>query len=168
MVPSFRNFSFRDTVTGLYTQAYFMEVMQREWHRMLREHEHLSLAQILPHVESNPTMADKQLNLFAHELESSLLRATDIACCLDNRTFAVGLFNLNMEGTTIVLERMLENLNHHIDPQMKSNQISIGAIYVVPDKTLSLEQAFHQMEDVAHQAEKDGKSCFRLKEVLTS
>ncbi len=105
MIYSFRNSGFRDPETGVYNQTYFMEVFNREWHRHIREHQSLALLYLCPHIHET-VKQPHLLEFFMKEVQEAILRTTDLVARMDNDHFALGLFNINEDGTQIVLERI--------------------------------------------------------------
>lgn len=156
---SFENSSFRDKDTGVYNLAYFMEILFREWHRLIREQDRLSI--ILIHPEYQALSVDERKSL-ADSISSCVFRSTDIISRLNERDFLVGLFNLNKDATNVVLNRLQteldkKNQQHHLD-------ITASALNIKPDKGIQIEDIFEQLQMQLRDVETSGLSNIKLEE----
>lgn len=170
MMFSFQNAAFRDQITGLYNQAYFMEVINREWHRLLREQQAMSLLLVDPHL----SLEDSQQNQFlltkiAQILEKSASRESDLVSKFDPMHFMLGLFHLNANGTEVVCDRiaaMCEQLDLELQEARKPRiNLSIGALNIVPVPTIRLEALFEELHRLAKQAEGKGGNSYELEQI---
>lgn len=158
MIFSFQNASFRDQETGLYNQAYFMEVFNREWHRLIRDNNNLSVLIFDPHLNLYDINEHHHLKTLANTLEAQTLRSTDITCRLDKRYFAMGLFSLDNQGTQVVIER-IQSAVGELEKQGKIKcNLTVGAINVKPNCDILLEEVFQQTLNVLAEAEKQGSA----------
>ncbi|NKF51796.1 diguanylate cyclase [Shewanella sp. WXL01] len=152
MIYSFRNSSFRDPETGVYNQNYFMEVFNREWHRHLREKQSLALLYLCPHIHET-VKQPHLLELFTNQVEEALLRATDLIARLDTNHFALGLFNVDDEGTKVVLQRIDEQINQFLANHAKDHKFTIdykvAAGVCQPNKNLNIEKLFVDVEQLS-------------------
>ncbi|RCU49411.1 diguanylate cyclase [Corallincola holothuriorum] len=167
MIFSYRNSAFRDVVTGLYNQAYFLEVFQREWKRQLREQQSLSILLIDPHLPHTPQAQQKLLlNKLARLLEDSTYRATDIVSRIDPMLFTLCLFNLNESGTETVLNRLFAMLEQLQISQSEENgapvNIAIGALNVLPSPDIEIDSLFAELQRLTNAAEQKGQNQFEL------
>lgn len=127
MIYSFHNSAFRDQQTGLYNEAYFMEVFYREWHRMLREKLALSLLVIHPQLDiSHDNGMSEYLNL-ATLLDKSTYRATDLVSRFAERKFIIGLFDLAPQGAEVVIARILERIAQAGDSNLQAAKKLLSA-----------------------------------------
>jgi len=165
MIFSFQNASFRDGETGLYNQAYFMEILNREWHRLIRDKSSLSILFLNPHISvSNST--DKACFIeVAHLLQESTYRSSDIICRFDDNFFAIGLFDLNEEGTNIIVQRIQNNIEHHIKLRSLSINLTVGATNVIPTNAIPLEDIFSKTADTLKEAESIGSNAYSIHEL---
>lgn len=154
--------SFRDGLSGLYSEAYFAEVFQREWHRMLREQDTLSVIIIHPHLNVDNEHDQLSFKLIADTVESSTKRATDIVCRFQSDEIAVGLFNLNGEGTEVIVNRIIESIDPQLSDLLQNVDLSIGAINVQPSNTIDIQEIFKRAEQLADQAERKGKNAYEI------
>lgn len=158
MIYSFRNSSFRDPETGVYNQIYFMEVFNREWHRHQREKQSLALLYLCPHIHET-VKQPHLLELFTNQVQEALLRATDLIARLDTNHFALGLFNVDEQGTKVVLQRIDEQINHFLAKYAKDHNFSIdyklaGGI-CLPSDDKNIEGLFVGVETLSNELEQD-------------
>ncbi|ACA87344.1 diguanylate cyclase domain-containing protein [Shewanella woodyi] len=156
MIYSFRNSGFRDPETGVYNQTYFMEVFNREWHRHIREHQSLALLYLCPHIHET-VKQPHLLEFFMKEVQKAILRTTDLVARMDNDHFALGLFNINEDGTQIVLERIekkIETFNLEYGKQHTSHvDFELAACVCLPERDLNIELLFQDVEKLSHELE---------------
>ncbi len=154
--------SFRDSLSGLYSEAYFAEVFQREWHRMQREQDALSVIIVHPHLNVNDVEDQLSFKLIAEAIESSTKRATDISCRFQSNEIAIAVFNLDPEGTEVVIRRILEQVEPQLEELIQNVDLSIGALNVLPSNSIDINEVFEKAEQLADVAEKKGKNNFQL------
>jgi PleD family two-component response regulator len=154
--------SFRDQISGLYSEAYFAEVFQREWHRMLREQDALSVIIVRPHL--NISNKDDQISfkLISELVEGSTKRATDLVCRFQENEIAVGVFNLDEDGTETIINRMLENLESKFHGLIPNVDLAIGGLNVLPSNQIDIGEIFSITEDLASRAEQKGKNNYEV------
>ena len=158
MIYSFRNSSFRDPETGVYNQIHFMEVFNREWHRHLREKQSLALLYLCPHIHET-VKQPHLLELFTNQVQEALLRATDLIARLDTNHFALGLFNVDEQGTEVVLKRIDEQIKLFKEKYGKDHNFSIayklaGGI-CTPSDDKNIEALFVQVESLSSKLEQE-------------
>ncbi|MCH1919312.1 diguanylate cyclase [Shewanella sp. A3A] len=161
MIYSFNNSGFRDPETGVYNQAYFMEVFHREWFRHLRDQQTLVLLYVHPQLcenSSNPSVRES----YTQSIQQGLLRNTDMLARLNSNTFAVGLFNTDDAGTKVVVERIREQLNSFSNSYMQQHGIGVDSKIVAcicqPQKSLKPEMLFMTVDDLLLHPEKHKKA----------
>ncbi len=160
MIHSFRNSSFRDELTGLYTEEYFMETIYREWYRLMRENEYLTLmtAHFCPSLASDTNLEKYQR--LAEILRSSLYRASDLISRFNNNEFTIGLFNLDDNGTLAISHRINEQLSSH--PEL-SRLVTFGAINLKPTNETLIEKVILETQKLAGEALKDKNQNLMMK-----
>ncbi|NVK23964.1 MAG: diguanylate cyclase [Gammaproteobacteria bacterium] len=154
--------SFKDGLSGLYSEAYFAEVFQREWHRMLREQDALSVIIIHPHLNISNENDQLSFKLIADSVGSSTKRATDIVCRFQSNEIAIGLFNLNSEGTEVIVNRILAAIEPQLSELLPNIDISIGALNVHPSNAINIADVFERAEELADLAELKGKNAYEI------
>ncbi|MBU2916573.1 MAG: diguanylate cyclase (GGDEF)-like protein [Psychrosphaera sp.] len=154
--------SFRDSLSGLYSEAYFAEVFQREWHRMLRENDSLSILIVHPHLNIDNPNDQLSFKLISEAIEASTKRSTDIVCRFQSNEIAVGLFNLNEEGTETIVNRIIQSIEPQLSELVSNIDLSIGAINVLPTNQIQINDIFERTEQLANMAELKGKNNYQL------
>ncbi len=166
MIYSFRNSGFRDPETGVYNQTYFMEVFNREWHRHIREHQSLSLLYLCPHVHET-VKQPHLLELFMKQVQEAILRTSDLVARLDDNKFALGLFNIDEEGTKVVLgriEKQIEQFNLDYGKQFTSHvDYDLAACICMPERDLNIELLFEDVEKLSHELELESTKHIELR-----
>ena len=154
--------SFRDGLSGLYSEAYFAEVFQREWHRMLREQDSLSIIIIHPHLNLEDDSDQLSFKLIADAIELSTKRSTDLACRFHSDEIAIGLFNLDQKGTEVIINRIISTIEPQLNELIQNIDLSIGAINVHASNQVDIEQMFERAEALADLAEQKGKNAYEI------
>ncbi|MCG9714352.1 GGDEF domain-containing protein [Shewanella insulae] len=156
MIYSFSNSGFRDPETGVYNQTYFMEVFNREWHRHMRERQTLALLYLCPHVHET-VKQPHLLELFMKQVQEAILRTTDLVARLNQDNFALGLFNIDREGTEIVIARIEQKItDFNQDYQRKHNNridYELAACLCQPEDDLNIENLFEDVRSLTHTLE---------------
>mgnify|MGYP005994389425 CR=1 FL=1 len=154
--------SFRDGLSGLYSEAYFAEVFQREWNRMLREQAALSVIIIHPHLNVENENDQLSFKLIADAIEGSTKRSTDLACRFHSDEIAVGLFNLDKEGTEVIVNRIITTIEPQLSELINNVDLSIGALNVQAATNINIDDIFIRAEQLADLAERKGKNSFEI------
>ncbi|MDA8621029.1 diguanylate cyclase [Psychrosphaera sp.] len=162
MIFSQLDTSFRDRLSGLYSEEYFVQVFYREWHRMLRERDALSVVIIHPHLNTNREDDKLAFKLVSESVKRSTKRSTDLVCRFHTNEIAIGLFNLDEEGTEKVLDRIFSDLEDSLENYIYPIDLSIGALNVLPSTDVDLEDVFTRTEKLADAAELEGKNAYKL------
>ncbi|ASJ96343.1 MULTISPECIES: diguanylate cyclase domain-containing protein [Shewanella] len=156
MIYSFSNSGFRDPETGVYNQTYFMEVFNREWHRHMRERQTLALLYLCPHIHET-VKQPHLLELFMKQVQEAILRTTDLVARLNQDNFALGLFNIDREGTEIVIGRIEQKIMaFNQDFQRKHNyriDYELAACLCQPEDGLNIENLFEDVRSLTHTLE---------------
>ena len=154
--------SFRDGLSGLYSEAYFAEVFQREWNRMLREKDALSIIIIHPHLNLNTEEDRLKFKLVSEIVEASTKRSTDIACRFQYNEIAVGVFNLDEVGTETVVTRIIESTEHGLAASFEDLHLSIGGLNVLPSTQMEINEIFQLTENLVSRADGKGKHAYAI------
>ena len=154
--------SFRDALSGLYSEAYFAEVFQREWHRMLREQDALSIIIIHPHLNISDENDKLTFKLVSEVVEASTKRATDLACRFQHNDIAIGVFNLDEDGTETVIGRIIQSTEHELAGLLDNLDLSIGALNVLPSTQMEINEVFRITQELADKAETKGKNAYEM------
>ncbi|MDC2891016.1 GGDEF domain-containing protein [Psychrosphaera algicola] len=154
--------SFRDNLSGLYSEAYFAEVFQREWNRMMREKDALTIMIIHTHLNVNQELDRKMFKVVSEHVENSTKRSTDLVCRFHENEIAIGLFNLDENGTETVAKRILTDCVSELVQLGININFSIGALNVLPNNDIELEQLFNLTEDLTFKAESKGPNACEL------
>lgn len=162
MIFSFQNASFRDQETGLYNQAYFMEVFNREWHRLIRDKNALSILILDPHISSKSENGIETLRAISDILAEQTLRSTDITCRFNHNYFAMGLFGLDDSGTEVIVERIKVALEKLEANGTLHCNLSVGGVNVLPSSNIELNDVFNQTIEALELAQKEGKNGFKI------
>lgn len=155
--------SFRDNLSGLYSEAYFSEVFQREWHRMMREQKALSIMIIHTHLNISQGPDRATFKLISERVEDATKRSTDLVCRFHNNEIAIGLFSLDEEGTATVANRILGECVDEVSQLGQQVNLAIGALNVLPNNEIDLNELFDITEELTFKAEHKGRNSCELK-----
>jgi diguanylate cyclase (GGDEF)-like protein len=162
---SFRNSGFRDPETGVYNNTYFMEVFNREWHRHQRDQQTLALLYLCPHIHET-VKQEHLLELFTHQVQQALLRTTDLLARLDSTHFALGLFNVDSQGTQVVLDRISHQIDEFILKHGREHNFTIdykvAAAVCTPSQDNKIETLFKNVEQLSFELESNQDSRHAL------
>jgi GGDEF domain-containing protein len=149
MIYSFENSSFRDRETGLYSEAYFMEIFHREWHRMIREHHALSVLVVHPNLDILSPDGMQDYVQLAQIINKNTKRTTDLVSRFHNNEFIVGLFDLTADGTTTIIERILTAIKISSEHNhLHSSSAFIGGLNVFPNQNLDICNVLEEVETI--------------------
>ncbi|MCH1931616.1 diguanylate cyclase [Shewanella sp. A25] len=158
MIYSFRNSGFRDPETGVYNQTYFMEVFHREWHRHMREHQSLALLYLCPHIHET-VKQPHLLEFFTKQVQEALLRATDLLARMDHNHFALGLFNIDEDGTEVVLKRIEEQIGEFNREIAQNHKLKIdyklAGCICLPTNAHRIESLFANVSQLSLELERN-------------
>ena len=156
MIYSFNHSGFRDPETGVYNQTYFMEIFNREWHRHIRERQTLALLYLCPQIDETDKQAHL-LELFIGQVQQALMRTSDLVARMNQDNFAVGLFNIDTQGTYTVIERIEQKIAHfnHDHQRKHTHKIDyqLAASVCQPVATLHIQQLFDDVRSLSQQLE---------------
>ncbi len=160
MIHSFQQASFRDNETGLYNQAYFLEIINREWHRALRENSPLAIILFEPHLKQDHQGEFLEL---AELLDQQTYRSSDILSRFDQSHFAMGLFSLDEKGAKVVIKRIQKALSANLSQCGTHFNVSIGAVHVQPNRDYTINDVFNAGLQALEEAERCGGNATVLK-----
>lgn len=100
--------------------------------------------------------------LISELVENSTKRATDLVCRFQDNEIAVGLFNLDEEGTETIVHRVLNNMEKKLKGLIQEPNIAIGGLNVLPSMQMNIEEIFDITEDLATKAEQKGKNAYEI------
>jgi len=159
------NTPFRDSLSGLYNQDYFTEVFQREWHRMLRESDTLSIITLHSHLNIDDPGDQATFKLISEIVESSIKRSSDLACRFQSNQIVIGLFNLDQKGTEKIIKRIIDALNLQPPTVFEHVNISVGAVNVLPNSQLHIQNIFERTDILAELAQLQGKNNYQCESI---
>ncbi len=159
MLFSFENSSFRDKETGLYNLAYFMEVLFREWHRLIREQDRLSIILIHPEAGAAKLCSQKEV---ADRISNCVYRSTDIISRFNEQDFLIGLFNLNKDATNIIVQRMMTECSQA--NEQAPVELTASAINLKPSKDIRIEDIFNDLQLLLNDAKSNETSRIKIEE----
>lgn len=164
MVYSFSNASFRDRDTGLYNEAYFMEMFYREWHRMIREHSALSVLVVHPNVDiANPTGL-QDFKTLANLIDQNTKRASDLVSRFHNNEFIVGLFDLSPQGTQTIIERIMAAIEQsNAQNELHTTSAFIGGLNVQPTPEIDINKILFEAESLTNLNARRSETAYELK-----
>jgi diguanylate cyclase (GGDEF)-like protein len=137
--------SARDPATGLHTQQYFQDFLEREWRRASREHRSVTVFMVEIdhfrefHDRQGKAQADACLQTIAGVLEPILHRPGDLIARYGGAgKFGVVLGNTDQKGAMILAERLrlaVENLKmpNPASPAARFTTATIGVAVMTPD-----------------------------------
>ena len=150
-------FSAKDPLTGLSNRYGFDNRLVLEWNRAIREKTPLTLlifgvSGLTDNDNSyEPLQKDIIIQTISSKLERSIKRATDFVARWSDSEFAALLPITNMEGATIVTERIVKEIGSIDDPKHKGGKLAacIGVSIQAADQHHEKPAAF---EDRVHKA----------------
>lgn len=154
--------SFRDDISGLYSEAYFAEVFHREWHRMLRERDALSIIIIRPHLSLKSDNDKMAFKLISELVEKATKRATDLVCRFGENEIAIGAFNLDEDGTETIIHRVLTSSETTLAGLIYSLNLSIGGLNIFPSNQIDINSVFKLTEELTSKAESRGSNTYEI------
>jgi diguanylate cyclase (GGDEF)-like protein/PAS domain S-box-containing protein len=165
--------SAHDELTKIYNRRHLNEQIDREWHRMLRTQDYLSL--IILDVDYfknyNDTLGhqagDLCLQKIAICLNESCRRAGDLAARYGGDEFVVLLPNTNMEGAEQIantIKTKIANLNlaHPNSAASKRVSVSMGVASMIPLMGCSYERLIRFADQALYEAKQAGRNKFCL------
>lgn len=162
MAFSFQNSSFKDPDTGVYNLNYFMEILFREWHRLMRDNERLSLVLIHPSYNSHEHV--NEAKAVASILDQSTYRASDLVSKLNKDDFLLGLFSLNKQGTDVIVDRILQQSN--LLKAKYGVEIWASGINLCPNSQINLERVFDDLQILLNSPEINNEQHYKIQEYI--
>ncbi len=163
-----------DGLTQVANRRRFDEYLEKEWQRLAREQEPLSL--ILCDIDYfkryndfyGHQAGDTCLKQVAKAIEQSLRRPADFVARYGGEEFAVILPNTSFEGASHVaasIQNSVAQLNiSHAASQVASHiTLSLGISTTVPTATISDTALVAAADKALYEAKRRGRNCFYLK-----
>ena len=129
---------------------------------MLREQDALSIIIVHPHLNVDNQEDRMTFKLIAELIESSTKRSTDLACRFQNNEIAVGVFNLDEDGTETIIGRMIQSTEQGLEGIIEGYDLSIGALNVLPSNQMDINEIFNITEGLACKAESKGRNAYEM------
>ena len=171
MIYSFSNSGFRDPETGVYNQTYFLEVFNREWHRHIRDNQSLALLYLCPHIHET-VKQPHLLELFMKQVQEAIMRTTDLVARLNQDNFALGLFNIDQQGTQTVIERIEQKIiefNENYQTKYTSRiDYELAAYVCKPERDLNIEILFEDVRSLSLQLEMQKDKHSEIRSLIPS
>jgi len=159
--------SLQDELTGLATVRFFVQYIDREWRRAVRNNTQLSL--LFTDIDDFKTYnekygrqaGDKCLELIALVLRDNIVRPGDFVARFEEDKFVILLPDTNPEGTRFVAERLQAKISELKIPHpgSKLDQImtlSMGLVTCNPDRNSSQEDMIQKADLALQQAKSQG------------
>ncbi|MGL5490595.1 MAG: diguanylate cyclase domain-containing protein, partial [Shewanella sp.] len=98
------------------------------------------------------------LEFFTKQVQEALLRATDLIARLDHNHFALGLFNIDEEGTEVVLKRIGQQIQDFNQEFGKNHKLKIdyklAACLCLPTQEQKIESMFNNVSKLSQELER--------------
>ena len=158
-----------DGLTEIANRRYFDLILDREWHRMARERQPLSL--ILCDIDCfkayNDSYGHQQgdfcLQQVANILQQSIQRPADLAARYGGEEFALILPNTDYRGALFIARKILKCLAQMQLPHRESTvsnfvTLSMGVTSKVPDRNQTSDSAIATADRLLYQAKQSGRN----------
>ena len=157
-----------DQLTGLANRRYFDQQLAMFWGIAIRDQSPISLLMIdadkfktyndtYGHVQG-----DMALRTIAGVLTQELNRSGDFAARYGGEEFCVILPNTNMNGASILAEKMRKNMEHLVIPCIDGTPtqitLSIGVHSIIPAKTDTVTSFIHNADLALYSAKQSGRN----------
>ena len=164
-----REMAIVDGMTGLYNRRRFDEKLRREWSRMRRTQEPLSLIMCdvdhfkLYNDSRGHPMGDRCLRAIAHVVRSHARRASDLAARYGGEEFTVLLPHCSEEDARRLAERICGAVEEmglwHPHPQVDGPvTLSLGVATLVPRAHLSPKALVERADEALYRAKGAGRN----------
>jgi len=162
--------SYMDALTKIPNRRHFVDALNRELHRSIREQEPISviLIDLDKFKEYNDnyghTAGDTCLETVAGILVGSLKRKTDFVARYGGDEFVAVLPNTDLEGARLVANAMRDNvelaeLEHAYSPVSPLVSITLGISSSVPTEDMTLERIVQLADQALYTAKDMGRNC---------
>lgn len=162
--------SYMDALTKIPNRRHFVDALNRELHRSIRESEPLSviLIDLDKFKEYNDnyghTAGDTCLESVARILENSLKRKTDFVARYGGDEFVAVLPNTDLEGAKLVAQDMRTNvelaeIEHKYSTVSPLVSITLGIASSIPTEEMTLERIVQLADQALYTAKDMGRNC---------
>jgi diguanylate cyclase (GGDEF)-like protein len=168
-----------DGLTGIANRRYFDLVLNKEWQRLAREQQPLSL--ILCDIDYfkayNDTyghqQGDRCLQQVAQILQQSTRRPADLVARYGGEEFALILPNTDAPGALFLAHRIVRQLTQESIPHSQSQiskvvTLSIGIATKIPDRQHPCSTIIETTDNLLYKAKQAGRNQYALDNWLTS
>jgi diguanylate cyclase (GGDEF)-like protein len=163
-----RQLAILDGLTGIANRRYFDRILNKEWKRLTREQQPLSLllCDIDYFKDYNDTYGhpsgDRCLTEVAAVLKQATKRAADLVARYGGEEFAVILPNTNAKGALVVANAIRQKLHKLQLPHGKSAvskyvTLSIGSATKIPNPNQNPSSLIKMADDALYRAKKAGR-----------
>ena len=166
----------KDGLTGLLNRRSFDEIVEREWHRALRQQKPLSL--LLVDIDCfkayndtyGHTMGDDALKAVADCLVASARRSVDRVARYGGEEFIIVLPDTDAYGAEVMAKRVCDGvyglkIQHDQAATENTLTVSVGASTTLPSKELNLLDAIELADVKLYEAKSGGRNCWRSAEL---
>jgi len=164
-VHKLQTLSVTDSLTGLKNHGYFFERLSEELERAHRYHRPLSV--IVADIDEFKAVNDTYGHLTGDRVLRSLgevfardLREVDIACRIGGEEFGFVFPETDLEGATVVAERLRASVEELRISDAGLVTISVG-VAVFPTHADNREELIESADMALYQAKHEGKNCVR-------
>jgi len=163
--------SFHDELTKIYNRRYFNEQIEKEWKRLLRSKESLSIIMIdidlfkLYNDSLGHQVGDNCLSMIASAINNSMRRSTDFVARYGGEEFVVVLPDTNLVGAQQVATNILNIIRNLSMPHPNSSvskrvSVSMGVATIVPTMGCSYERLIRFSDQALYRAKETGRNKF--------
>ena len=165
--------STHDELTGIYNRRYFKKQIEKEWHRLIRNPDYLSLIIVdVDHFKNyNDTLGhqagDACLQKIAHALPKRLKRTTDFAARYGGEEFCILLPNTALNGA-IKIAKLIHKEIHNLKIPHPVTQVggyitvSMGISSILPTNNSSYDVLIKSADHALYQAKKQGRNRYAI------
>lgn len=162
--------SITDELTGLYNYRHFINTLNKEWGRSLRNKSSISIAIIdidffkkyndyYGHHAGNECLSQ-----VAEIIKKQLNRPTDFAARYGGEEFAIILTDTEADGAKLVMKKVHSEITNHRIENKASDQfsfltVSIGVATIIPEKNQTFEMLIKQADIELYNAKRSGRNA---------
>lgn len=165
-----------DDLTGLFNKKYFLQVLDNEWNRCMRNNKPLSL--IMMDIDNfknyNDTYGhvkgDEVLRKVAKTIKRYSRRSSDVIARYGGEEFIALFPETDVEGTQKIAEKIREsvellNIENKVSPSQKKLTISLGVAAIIPYEAYSTDKFIDQADKLLYLAKENGRNQVKCKKI---